>query len=56
MCMLLLVIDIKCTINLGISKNYGHYDIFVLKQNNMLNIRGFIIYHLKSWYVSIAGY
>ena len=38
MCMLLLFIHTKCTIQiyLGIFRNYGHDDIFVLKQNLLI--------------------
>ena len=38
MCMLLLIIDIKCTIYFGILRNYA---IFVLKQNHLLIIISF---------------
>ena len=47
MCMLLLFIHTKCTIYLGIFWNYGHYDIFVLKQNSLIIKVSFSVITLK---------
>ena len=39
MCMLLLFIDTQLKIDLSIFRKYEHYDIFVLKQKNLLIIK-----------------
>ena len=39
MCMLLLFTDTTFNIDLSIFREYEHYEIFVLKQNNLLIIK-----------------
>ena len=61
MCMLLLIIDIKCTIYFGFFflKKYGRYAIFVLKQNNLMIIivsLSFIAGKVVKQPKEIAGY